>query len=159
VGGLRGSGDMTWDAQSKSYLKQNWDAVQNVTSQPFNPTLLNKRTFDYNTYPSCKAVLTVRELWGEEKALNYLGEIQEAFYKEGKDITDEKVLSVYITDKERQTFLDFYHCERAELLMQHDFSKARSMGANAFPSVVKIDPDGHILCVSGYKPLENLLTL
>ena len=160
VGGLRSSGDMAWDAQSKSYLKQNWNAVHNATGQPFNPTLLNKSTFDYNTHSSCKALVTVRELWGgEEKAFRYLGDIQEAFYKEGKDITGENILSVYLSSKERQTFLEFYHSERAELLMRHDFSKARSMGANAFPSVVKIDPDGHMSCVSGYKPLEHLLTL
>ena len=41
--------------------------------------------------------------------------------------------------------------------MQHDFSKARSMGANAFPSVVKIDEDGHMFCQQGYKSLEEIL--
>jgi len=159
LGGLRGTGDMSWDAQSKSYLKQNWDAVKNATGQVFSPILLNKSTFDYNTHPSCKAVVTVRELWGEEKAFQYLGRIQEAFYEEGKDITQIEVLSTYISKEKRETFLDFYNSERAEILMQDDFSKARSMGANAFPSVVKSDKDGHMLCVSGYKPLEEVLKL
>lgn len=159
VGGLRGPGQMPWDTQSKNYLKSHWDAVQHATAQPFNPSLLNRTHFDYNTHPSCKAVLTVRELWGEEKAFEYLGNIQEAFYKEGKDITQEEVLSMYVGQEERQRFLDFYHATRTEMLLEHDFSKARSMGANAFPSVVKIDSDGHMLCLSGYRPLEELLKL
>jgi hypothetical protein len=41
--------------------------------------------------------------------------------------------------------------------MQHDFSKARSMGANAFPSIVKIDEDEHMCCQKGYKSLEEIL--
>ncbi|NOR56433.1 MAG: hypothetical protein GQ531_09515 [Sulfurovum sp.] len=159
VGGLRGSGQMAWDAQSKSYLKTHWDAVQSLTGQPFSPFILNKTVFDYNTHPSCKAVLSVRELWGEEQAFDYLGKIQEAFYKEGKDITQIEVLSTYIPSQKREAFLNFYHAGRTQMLLEHDFSKARSMGANSFPSVVKIDTDGHMLCLSGYRPLADLLKL
>jgi len=158
VGGLRTSGDMSWDAQSKQYLKQNWDAVQQATQQPFNHTLLNKSTFDYNTYPSCKALLSVRELWGEDATFTYLHSIQEAFYKNAQDITSLEVLTSYI-HHDKEMFLDFYKSQRAEVLMHHDFSKARSMGANAFPSTVKIDDDGHMVCISGYKSLENILDI
>ena len=45
-------------------------------------------------------------------------------------------------------------------MMQHDFAKARSMGANAFPSVVIIDEDGHMVCQKGYRTfleMEKLL--
>jgi hypothetical protein len=59
-------------------------------------------------------------------------------------------------DKQEE-FLEFYKSDRAELLMQHDFSKARSMGANAFPSVVKIDKDGHMMCQSGYQEIDKIL--
>jgi len=43
--------------------------------------------------------------------------------------------------------------------MQHDFSKARSMGANAFPSVVRIDEDGHMVCMNGYRSLKEILAV
>lgn len=66
VGGLRTTGQMVWNEQSKTYLKQNWDAVAKRTGQPFSPKLLHKAIFDYNTYPACKAIVTVRELWGNE---------------------------------------------------------------------------------------------
>jgi len=156
LGGLRTTGQMSWDTTSKAYLASNWDKVSKSTNQPFNPTLLNKTNFDYNTYPSCKAVLTVRELWGNSDAFSYLWAIQEAFYKDAKDITNDKVLTSYII-QDKNKFLDFYTSERAETLMHHDFSKARSMGANSFPSTVKIDIEGHMVCLSGYKSLEEIL--
>jgi len=155
VGGLRTSGQMEWNEQSKAYLKQNWDAVHKATGQAFNPKLLNLTHFDYNTSPACKAIVTVRELWGESAAFEYLGAIQSAFYTEGIDISSIDILTSYV-NQDKETFTSFYSSERAELLMQHDFSKARSMGANAFPSTVKIDKEGLMTCHSGFKSLEEI---
>jgi len=158
MGGLRSTGQMEWNTQSKAYLKHHWDAVSQATNQPFSPQLLNRTKFDYNTYPACKAVIIIRELFGIDVAFTYFGKIQEAFYTKGKDITSIEVLSSYVA-QDKEAFLEFYHSERAELLIQHDFSKARSMGANAFPSTVKIDEDGHMVCISGYKSLEEILKI
>jgi len=158
MGGLRTTGQMTWNTQSKAYLKSAWDAVAKTTQQPFNPKLLNLAQFDYNTYPACKAVITVRELYGIEAAFTYFEAIQKAFYTKSVDITTLETLTHYVT-QDKVAFTHFYQSERAEILMQHDFSKARSMGANAFPSTVKIDEDGHMVCVSGYKNLEEILKI
>ena len=157
VGGLRTKGQMAWNEQSRGYLAQNWNAVAQKTNQPFNFELLNKKDFDYDTYPACKAIVTVRELWGEMMAFEYLEKIQEAFYLKGEDTTSLDLLLNYVEDKEK--FLAFYESDRAELLMQHDFSKARSMGANAFPSVVKIDEEGHMSCQQGYRTFEAIMSI
>jgi len=158
VGGLRTLGQMPWNDESKNYLKQNWDAVQQSTGQNFHPRILNLSSFDYNTYPACKAIVTVRELWGTDAAFTYLYDIQSAFYTQGIDITSLEILTSYIR-QDKKTFLHFYQSDRAHILMQHDFSKARSMGANAFPSTVKIDEDGHMICLTGYRHLNEILTL
>ena len=166
VGGLRTKGQMPWTEESKGYLAQNWNAVAQRTKQAFNFSLLNKTHFDYDTYPACKAIVTVRELWGEDASFAYLEKIQEAFYVKGEDLTSIDILLAHVgttppclsdASSDKEKFLEFYESDRAELLMQHDFSKARSMGANAFPSVVKIDKDGHMFCVQGYKSLEEVL--
>jgi len=158
VGGLRTKGQMTWNTQSKDYLRQNWNAVTQKTGQPFSHTLLNQAHFEYDTYPACKAIITVRELWGDTASFEYLAAIQKAFYADGIDITNLNTLSTYVTQN-KEAFLSFYQTDRAELLMQHDFQKARSMGANSFPSVVKIDTDGHMVCLSGYRSLEEILKI
>lgn len=158
VGGLRSSGQMVWNEESKAFLKSHWDSVAQRTGQPFSPRLLNRTSFDYNTYPACKALVTVRELWGEEAAFKYLSKIQYAFYAKGEDITSLGVLTSYITE-DKKAFEDFYRSPRAERLMLHDFDKARAMGANAFPSTVHIDEAGHMLCMKGYRTAEEILAV
>jgi len=61
----------------------------------------------------------------------------------------------YIENKEK--ILEFYESDRCELLMHHDFSKARSIGANSFPLVVKIDKERDIVCLKGYRTLSEIL--
>jgi len=156
VGGLRSKGQMVWNEENRNYLRHHWNAVSKKTGQPFVPSILNRTHFEYDTYPACKAVVTVRELWGNEEAFKYLAKIQYAFYAEGKDITSKAVLWSYVT-QDKELFSNFYQSPRAEILMQNDFSKARVMGANAFPSVVKIDEDGHMVCKKGYQSIEEIL--
>jgi len=161
VGGLRTKGDMNWDETAKEYLKGHWEQVAKRTGQPFSNALFEKEDFEYDTYPACKAIVTVRELWGDEKSFDYLHRIQKAFYGEGRDITKLDVLSelLEMTSEDIKHFRDFYQTARAEILMQHDFSKARSMGANAFPSFVIIDEDGHMVCQKGYRSLLEMKNL
>ena len=155
VGGLRTKGQMPWTEESKSYLAQNWNAVAQKSQQPFNFSLLNKEYFDYDTYPACRAIVAVQELWGDENSFEYLEKIQEAFYAKGEDTTSLETLVKYVEDKEK--FLEFYKSDRCEILMKHNFSKARSMGANSFPSIVKIDTQGHMVCLKGYRSISEIL--
>ncbi len=158
VGGLRTKGEMTWDVKSKNYLQGHWEQVAKRTGQSFSNSLFEKEDFEYDTYPACKAVVTVRELFGMQSAFGYLHTIQEAFYARGEDITDVDVLIhlLNVIELDSTSFKTFFESERAELLMQHDFAKARSMGANAFPSVVIIDEDGHMVCQKGYRSLLEM---
>ncbi len=51
MGGLRTTGDMKWDRESKDYLQNNWEAVNKKTGQPFSAKILIKDDFNYDTYP------------------------------------------------------------------------------------------------------------
>ncbi len=161
VGGLRTKGEMTWDIKSKNYLQGHWEQVAERTGQPFFDALFEKKDFEYDTYPACKAVVTVRELFGMQSAFGYLHTIQEAFYARGEDITNVNVLInlLNVIELDITAFKTFFASQRAEVLMQHDFAKARSMGANAFPSVVIIDEDGHMVCQKGYRSLLEMKKL
>lgn len=158
VGGLRTKGAMMWDEAAKARLKETWRQVADTTGQEFTEKLFERERFEYDTYPACKAVVTVRELWGESASFAYLGRIQNAFYLDGTDITTLQTLLSFI-DLERQgAFTAFFESERAEQLMRHDFSKARAMGANAFPSVVRIDSDGHMVCTKGFQRFDEIIS-
>jgi putative protein-disulfide isomerase len=158
VGGLRTKGEMVWDEAAKSYLKEHWKGVAARTGQPFDEALFAKRDFVYDTYPACKAVVTVRELLGEDAAFKYLHTIQLAFYAQGTDITNTRLLYGYYEQLFGNSgkFAFMYGTERIETLMMHDFAKARSMGATAFPSVVIVDTDGHMVCQKGYRSIEEM---
>ena len=161
MGGLRTKGEMSWNKISKEYLRGHWKQVSQRTGQKFSDSLFGKEYFEYDTYPACKAVITVRELFGMQSAFLYLHTIQEAFYTRAEDITNIDVLSdlLNIIDLDRISFRTFFESERAQLLMEHDFAKARSMGANAFPSVVVIDEEGHMVCQKGYRSLLEMKKL
>jgi len=158
LGGLRGKGEMTWDDDAKNYLRAHWQQVAQRTGQPFDETILEKEWFEYDTHPACRAVITVRELLGEEAAFTYLHKIQEAFYTQGIDITNMRLLQGYYEQLfgNSAKFAFHYLSERGETLMLHDFAKARSMGATAFPSIVLIDEEGHMVCQKGYKSEEEM---
>lgn len=157
MGGLRTKGAMVWDEPTKAKLLSTWQQVAETTGQHFNDNLFNRDKFDYDTYPACKAVVSVREIWGEDAAFEYLARVQEAFYAGGQDTTDVNVLTSLLDKDKQEAFLAFYQSQRAEVMMHHHFAKARSMGANVFPSVVKIDTEGHMVCKKGYLGLEELL--
>ncbi len=157
LGGLRTKGEMAWDKRSKAYLQGHWEQVAGRTGQAFSNILFDKVSFEYDTYPACKAVITVREAFGMQYAFRYLHTIQEAFYAKGKDITNIDILNDLLDESlDSESFKIFFASDRAELLMEHDFAKARSLGANAFPSVVIIDEEGHIICQKGYRSLFEM---
>ncbi len=157
LGGLRSKGEMSWDERSKAYLQGHWQQVAQRTGQPFSDSLFEKEFFEYDTYPACKAVVTVRELFGMEYAFAYLHTVQEAFYARGEDITHRDILNDLLDPTlDSSSFKTFFESDRAEVLMQHDFAKARSMGANAFPSVVIIDEEGHMVCQKGYRSMLEM---
>jgi len=158
LGGLRTKENMSWDEKSREYLQGHWRQVSHTTGQPFSNVLFDKSFFEYDTYPSCKALVSVRELFGMQKTFTYLHQLQHAFYVEGRDITQENVLMELadLNPQEVEKLQTFYKSDRAQVLMEYDFSKARSMGANAFPSVVIIDEEGHMVCQKGYRNLEEM---
>ena len=161
LGGLRSKGEMPWNEDSKAYLKGHWKQVSQSTGQAFSDSLFEKEFFDYDTYPACKAVITVRELFGMQNAFAYLHTIQEAFYTRAEDITNVEILLhlLHRSESDKRAFRTFFESDRAQLLMENDFAKARSMGANAFPSVVVIDEEGHMVCQKGYRSLHELQKL
>ncbi len=161
LGGLRTKDEMPWNESAKAYLKEHWVQVSQRTGQAFSERLFEKEFFDYDTYPACKAVITVRELYGTQSAFSYLHTIQEAFYTRSEDITNLDNLTRLLrrSASDQSAFRTFFESNRAQLLMEHDFAKARSMGANAFPSVVVIDEEGHMVCQKGYRNLEEMKKL
>lgn len=158
MGGLRDGAE--WNDELRAFLRSHWEAVHEKTGQPFSDTVLQQERFDYNTEPSCRACVAVRML-DEVREYDAFKALQSAFYKEGRDITDDGV----IFDVMREIGLDaaafekIFRSEAAVNETQSDRRKAFTYGANAFPSLVVIDGEGHLSVIRGYRRFEELKAL
>jgi putative protein-disulfide isomerase len=157
AGGLRGKNSQAWDSNFKNFLATYWNDVQKQTSQEFNFSLLNKQHFDYNTEPSCRAIVCVREL-DVSKVFVVLQALQKAFYHDALDITDTEVICdvIELCEINKNDFLTLFNSQKTKDHTVADGYKARSMGANVFPSLVFIDEEGHLSVIKGYRTFETL---
>lgn len=157
LGGLRSEGDQEWNDEFKEFLRHHWSNVEEKTAQGFNTALLGKEDFDYNTEPSCRAVVTVREL-DKTKQFTFFKALQEAFYLRGKDITQTDVIAdiAVAEGMDRSGFIKLFDSGEMKAKTKADVYKARSMGANVFPSLVLIDTEGHLCVIKGYKTYEEI---
>ncbi len=160
LGGLRSKGDQAWDDAFKKHLADHWKSVEAKTAQPFNTELLKRSDFDYDTEPACRAVVTVREI-DENKQFSYFKALQKAFYLNAEDITLEQTLARIAEEEgiDKESFLRRFGSQTIKDKTEADRYKARSMGANVFPSLVLIDQEGHLCVIKGYKPYEELKRL
>ncbi len=160
LGGLRSEGDQVWDDEFKVFLHNHWTHVKEKTDQDFNTALLEREEFVYNTEPSCRAVITVREL-DKTKQFSFLTALQEAFYLRGEDITQDDIIA-RIAEQEgidKESFLRLFRTQAMKDKTKADSYKARSMGANVFPSLVIIDEEGHLCVIKGYRDYDEIKKL
>jgi len=160
LGGLRSSGEQVWDDAFKVYLRSHWKSVEEKTTQGFNLDLLEKESFDYDTEPACRAVVTVKTL-DKTKEFSFFRALQEAFYRKGEDITQTDVIADIARAEgvDRSEFIALFVSDEMKEKTKADVYKARSMGANVFPSIVLIDEEGHLCVIKGYKSYEEIKRL
>lgn len=160
LGGLRNSGEQVWDDVFKTYLSRHWMSVEEKTAQEFSLGLLDKEIFDYDTEPACRAVVTMRTL-DKTKQFSFLTALQEAFYLNGEDITQPDVIADIARAEgvDRSEFIALFVSDEMKEKTKADVYKARSMGANVFPSIVLIDEEGHLCVIKGYKSYEEVKRL
>jgi putative protein-disulfide isomerase len=158
MGGLRDGAE--WNGEMKAFLRGHWDAVHQKTGQPFSDGVLKRAQFDYNTEPSCRACVVVR-MMGEAREYDAFRALQRAFYEEGRDITDDAVILGIIRGIgiDAAAFEKIFHSEAAAEATRSDRRKAFTYGANAFPSLVVIDVEGHLSVIRGYRRFAELKTL
>jgi putative protein-disulfide isomerase len=92
VGGLRTGSGAALEPSTKRYILEHWHAVQDTTGQAFKFEDAMPDGFVYDTEPACRAIVAARSL-APDIAWNLVGEIQRAFYLQGRDVTNAQVLA------------------------------------------------------------------
>ncbi|MTW10717.1 DsbA family protein [Pseudoduganella eburnea] len=165
LGGLRAGGTELLTNEGKQFRLMHWARVEAASGLPFNREAFMKlENFVYDTEPVCRAVVTARRLHPNADVLAVFRALQHAFYAEGRNTTDGRILSeVGAEELRRQGFEvsnDAYFAEfskQATIDEAHrDFSKARKLGVSSFPALL-LDTGKEIVEVSpGYAHAEQL---
>lgn len=164
TGGLRAYNRQVMDTQLKTSLRMNWQLVEKRTSLPFTYTRLDQGGFIYDTEPACRAVVTARSLAPQHTLKVFLA-IQDAFYRDDRDITQGNVLaeiasaSLTATDHpiDAAAFYEVWASEKAVEETRADFQQTKNWKINGFPTLV-LQHNGKLdLVTQGYAPVDVLI--
>lgn len=161
AGGLRPGTVEVMDTAMKEYISHHWQQVHEKTGQPFDHSLFERDDFVYDTEPGCRAMVTAREMAGEEAGLDMIDALHEAFYAGAKDIakTDVIVEVARALNLDPGAFKTAFLSAAMEAKTQADFHLARTFGVTGFPSIVceeKTDGESQFAFLTlGYQPFEG----
>ncbi len=158
MGGLRtGPRAEPMDAEARKQMATYWQGVSQRTGQPFTTASLERDGWVYDTEPSCRAVVAMRELAPHE-TLRWVARLHRAFYVDGVDVTDLSVfrglLDGFDVDPDRfgQVLTEDTTMERTE----QDFLEAQRYGVEGFPTVLLRDGEELGVVTRGYVPWDQL---
>ncbi len=157
VGGLRPGGGDPWNDQMKDMLAHHWKAVEERSGQPFGYSLLDKSGFNYDTEPSCRAVVAARKL-APSKELLFFESIQQKFYQYGEDPNQVNFYQS-ICEKFDINFKEFerlFEDENTKQLTQQEFQANRQWGVKGYPTVLFYANDQLYLIANGYTQFPEL---
>lgn len=158
VGGLRpGRHAQPLDDDLRAFLLHHWEQVAAASGQPFDPSVLDRDGWAYDTEPACRAVVTMREL-APQHTLRWFARLQRAFYAEGVDITDLDAVPPLLEgfDVDTREFARVLHAPRTLERTREDFAEARSYGATGFPTLLFRHGEEMFVVTSGFLPWERL---
>lgn len=162
VGGLRSGGVDQWTPKFRGFLRDTWIKIETTTGQPFDLTLLDQSYFDYDTTPSCEAVVTAKALLPADNGKSlaaFFEAIQVQFYPQGQDPKQAEFYQA-ICEQFQISYPEFKALFEGESISEQtraEFQWHSSIGVNGFPSFLWIDENGISLLDSGYTSLSRLI--
>lgn len=158
MGGLRtGSQANPMDEQARQQLADYWQGVAQRTGQPFTTVSLERDGWSYDTEPSCRAVVAMREL-APHQTLRWVARLHRAFYVEGVDITDITVFPKLLDgfDAEPGRFAQSLGDDAIVERTQQDFAEAQRFGVSGFPTVLFRDGEELAVVTRGFVTWDQL---
>ncbi|HKL15108.1 MAG TPA: DsbA family protein [Balneolaceae bacterium] len=143
-----------------SYIKDGLQQVEKSTGIEFGRNfrlLVDEGSYMYDSMPPCRAQKTMNEL-APEKALQFAGTLQEAIFRDGKNLNDwstyEELISDY--DVDHDEFKARFESDELRDELIDEFTWCRNHGATGFPSLlIKIGNEISIMA-RGYRPFDTV---
>ncbi|WP_041770552.1 DsbA family protein [Metapseudomonas resinovorans] len=160
AGGLRTGHGAALDNHTRRYILEHWQAVNQATGQPFQFDGALPDGFVYDTEPACRALVVARAL-APELTWPLVRLIQQAFYAEGRDVTQASTL-VALAEQAgipRIEFATAFDAAASHEATSADFTWVQDLGIAGFPTLLA-ERDGQLaLLTNGYQPLAELQPL
>jgi len=158
VGGLRPEAAAEpLEDRLRVFLRREWGKIADRTGQPFDPSVLEREDWIYDTMVADTAVVTMREL-AAESTLPFFARVQRAFYAEGVDVTDPEVYRTLVDGfpVEPEEFVTALRGTGMAERTRQDFAEARAMGVAGFPTLLLRDGETGYVVSRGYAPYDLL---
>lgn len=163
VGGLRPGGGDPWNDNFRSFLRHEWQAIQNRTGQPFGFQLLDRASYNYDTEPACCAVVAARVMFQEWPRaptilVSFFAAVQRKFYTRGEDPSETEFYRE-ICEQHQIDFDQFQTTVRSQDTLRatrEDYAQVRQWGVRGFPTFL-LQSDGLISPIrSGYTTTQQI---
>lgn len=165
VGGMGAGSTQIVDDAAKRVRLQYWARVEELSGAPFNrEAWIARKDFVYDTEPICRAVVTARLIAPEADLLKVFRALQRAFYIDGKDTTDGRVLAQAGADAlaaqgiecDAERFFDTWATAEAIKATEADFMLSRQLGVTGFPTLF-VEQNGRVGRLSaGYAQADKI---
>ena len=157
LGGLRPGETTPMTAAAREDIFHHWHQVHARTGQAFHFENALSDGFVYDTEPASRAVVAMGSL---DPTLTFplFKTIQAAFYAEGRDVTQTRVLADLTTvlGVHASTFLRTFDSEDARTKTRAHFRQARRAGIRGFPTLLlQRDTQLFPIC-NGSLPLDDV---
>jgi len=157
MGGLRPYYNVPM-TEMKDFLSEHWKEVHEATDQAFSYGILDRPELVYDTEPPCRAAVVVRSL-AKEKEVAFFKEIQKAFYSDNKYLSDPAAYTEILDklDISKEAFTTAFTSAEYREKVKEDFSRARDLGVQSFPTILlEYQGQTHIVA-RGYTKSENII--
>lgn len=158
LGGLRfGDSAEVLTSESARVLKHEWKDAEFITKQPFQLAPLEQKEFRYDSFASCKAVVSAQKI-KPEITFDFLNAISKAFFHESRDPNSiETFIAVAETfEIDPNEFRSVYENGDTDLETKNDFFFGFSLGVSAFPTLVFSDGLENGILTRGYYSYEQV---
>lgn len=157
LGGLRPGGGEAWNEEFKGFLKHHWEEVTARSGQPFGTTLFEREAFNYDTEPSCRAVVAARQLKPEVES-RFFELTQHRFYVQNEDPNEVGFYAPICEELglDFAAFSELFGSEEAKAATLRDFRLNRSWGVTGYPTVVFRKGEQLIAIARGYAEFEQM---
>lgn len=159
MGGLRPGGGDEWTNEFKTFLKHHWEEVQEKSSQPFGFKLFEHPNFNYDTEPSCRAIVAAR-IWLNENELAFFEAIQTNFYLHSQDPSTKefyKPLCIQFGIDFDQ-FIIRFESDIIKKETYNEFLLNRKWGVTGYPSILLNINGKQSFVTKGYATAHQMIT-